>query len=88
MPVPDTGFGPNGCLECRRTGFFGRVGLYELLSVTPLLRSLIRPDMDLAGFTRTAIGEGMRPLRLAGAEKVAQGVTTVEEILGTLPPHE
>ena len=87
-PLPEHGFGPKGCLECRRTGYFGRVGLYEMLSITPLLRSLIRPDMELAGFTRAAIGEGMRPLRVAGAEKVAQGLTTVEEILATLPYQE
>jgi len=87
-PVPDSGFGPNGCLECRRTGYFGRIGLYEMLTITPLLRSLIRPDMDLVGFTRAAIGEGMRPLRVAGAEKVAHGLTTVEEILATLPPQD
>ena len=88
MPVPKTGFGPVGCLECRRTGYLGRVGLYEMLTITPLMRSLIRPDMELAGFTRAAIGEGMRPLRVAGAEKVAQGLTTVEEILSTLPPQD
>jgi general secretion pathway protein E len=87
-PVPLGGFAAGGCLECRRTGYFGRVGLYEMLTITPLLRSLIRPDMDLLGFTRAAIGEGMRPLRVAGAEKVAQGVTTVEEILATLPPQD
>ncbi len=88
MPLPEGGFAPVGCLDCRRTGYFGRVGLYEMLPITPVLRSLIRSDMDLAGFTRTAIGEGMRPLRVAGAEKVAQGLTTVEEILATLPPQE
>ena len=87
-PPPESGFGPAGCLECRRTGFLGRVGLYELLPITPLLRSLIRPDMDLAAFTRAAVGEGLRPLRLAGAEKVALGLTTVEEVLTVLPPVE
>jgi general secretion pathway protein E len=87
-PMPTTGYGPVGCLECRKTGFLGRVGLYEMLTITPLLRSLIRADMELTGFTRAAIGEGMRPLRAAGAEKVAQGLTTVEEILSTLPPQD
>ena len=87
-PLPTGTFGPNGCLECRRTGYLGRVGIYEMLTVTPLLRSLIRPDMELAGFTRAAIGEGMRTLRTAGIEKVLQGQTTVEEILATLPPTE
>jgi general secretion pathway protein E len=87
-PPPDTGFGPVGCLECRRTGFMGRVGLYELLPITPLLRGMIRPDMDLAAFTRAAVGEGLRPLRAAGAEKVALGLTTVEEVLTVLPSAE
>ena len=86
--LPDTGYGPKGCIDCRNTGFFGRVGLYEMLTISPLLRSLIRSDMDLAGFTRAAIGEGMRPLRFTGAEKVAQGLTTVEEILATLPSQD
>jgi general secretion pathway protein E len=49
---------------------------------------MIRSDMDLVDFTRAAVGEGMRPLRVAGAEKVAQGLTTVEEILTTLPPQD
>jgi general secretion pathway protein E len=87
-PPPGGGYGPKGCLECRRTGFLGRVGLYELLPMSPLLRSLIKPDMDLAAFTRAAVGEGMRPLRIAGAEKVALGLTTVEEVLTVLPSIE
>ena len=87
-PLPTTAFVPNGCIECRNTGFFGRIGLYEMLTITPPLRSLIRADMELSGFTRAAMGEGMRPLRIAGAEKVAQGLTTVEELLSTLPPQD
>ncbi len=88
LPLPTTGFAANGCLECRRTGYLGRVGLYEMLVVTPSLRKLIHSDIDQVAFTRAAIAEGMRPLRVAGAEKVAQGVTTVEEILSTLPPQD
>ena len=87
-PVPDGAYGPVGCLECRNTGYLGRVGIYELMPVTPLLRALIRPDMELAAFTRAAVGEGLRTLRVAGAEKVAQGLTTVEEVLTVLPPQE
>ncbi|MEO8742052.1 MAG: GspE/PulE family protein [Lysobacteraceae bacterium] len=87
-PLPTTAFVPKGCIECRNTGFFGRVGLYEMLTITPPLRSMIRSDMDLVGFTRAAIGEGMRPLRMAGTEKVVQGLTTVEELLSTLPPQD
>jgi general secretion pathway protein E len=44
--------------------------------------------MELSAFTHAAIGEGMRPLRLAGAEKIAQGLTTVEEVLSILPHRE
>ena len=87
-PLPEGAYGPVGCLECRNTGFLGRVGIYELMPVTPLLRALIRPDMELAAFTRAAVGEGLRTLRIAGAEKVAQGLTTIEEVLSVLPPAE
>ncbi|HYG06357.1 MAG TPA: GspE/PulE family protein [Stenotrophomonas sp.] len=79
---------PVGCLECRRTGFLGRVGLYELLPVTGRLRGLIRSDMDLASFSRAARGDGLRTLRRTGLEKVAQGLTTIEEVLSVLPPKE
>ena len=44
--------------------------------------------LELAEFTRAAVGEGLRTLRVAGAEKVAQGLTTVEEVLTVLPPQE
>ncbi|WP_440985392.1 GspE/PulE family protein [Xanthomonas sontii] len=81
-------YAPVGCLECRRTGYLGRVGLYELLPVTPRLRTLIRADMDLAGFSRAAQDEGVRTLRRAGLEKVAAGLTTIEEVLSVLPPRE
>src|SRR5690606_15541214 len=87
-PVPDGTYGPVGCLECRNTGYLGRIGIYELMPITPLLRALVRPDMELAAFTRAAVGEGLRTLRMAAAEKVAQGLTTVEEVLTVLPPQE
>ncbi|WP_017166959.1 GspE/PulE family protein, partial [Xanthomonas phaseoli] len=79
---------PVGCLECRRTGYLGRVGLYELLPVTPRLRTLIRPDTELASFSQAARGEGLRTLRRTGLEKVAAGLTTIEEVLSVLPPRE
>jgi general secretion pathway protein E len=43
VPMPTGTFGPKGCLDCRNTGFFGRIGLYEMLTVSPTLRGLIRP---------------------------------------------
>ena len=88
LPPPTTACGPVGCLECRNTGYFGRLGIYELMTMTAPLRAMIRPDMELAGFSRAAVGTGLRTLRMAGAEKVALGLTTVEEVMTVLPPQE
>ncbi|MBS0455895.1 MAG: type II/IV secretion system protein [Proteobacteria bacterium] len=89
QPRPTAGtFGPKGCLECRNTGFLGRTGLYELLTLTPTLRGLIRADMDLDGFIRAAADQGMRTLRQTGMRKIAQGLTTAEEVVAVLPPRE
>ena len=85
---PATGQAARGCLECRHSGFLGRVGLYELLLITPPLRSGIRQDMDQAAFTRACVTDGMQTLRAAGAQKVAQGLTTIAEVLDVLPPPE
>src|SRR5690554_2677901 len=85
---PATAQAARGCLECRHSGFLGRVGLYELLLITPPLRSGIRQDMDQAAFTRACVTDGMQTLRAAGAQKVAQGLTTIAEVLEVLPPPE
>ena len=87
-PAGANAHAPVGCLECRRTGYLGRVGLYELLPITPGLRRLIRPDLDLASFNRAAAAEGVRSLRVAAAEKVALGLTTIPEVVSVLPPQE
>jgi general secretion pathway protein E len=78
-------FKPVGCLECRHTGFRGRVGLYELLLMSDATRDAVHPTLDAPALRRRAVKEGMRPLRLAGAMKVAEGVTTVDEILRNTP---
>ncbi len=78
-------FKPLGCLECRRTGYRGRVGLYELLLLSEDARRCIHPTMDMEALRRQAVKDGMRPLRLAGTMKVAEGLTTVEEVLRTTP---
>ena len=77
---------PEGCLECRMTGFHGRVGLYEMLVMSPTLREQIRTDMDGAQFRALAIREGMQPLRLGGARHIAAGMTTLEEVARSTPP--
>jgi general secretion pathway protein E len=76
---------PVGCLECRHTGYRGRVGLYELLSVTEGARQHIHPTLDISALRKQAVQEGMRPLRLAGTMKVAEGVTTMDEVLRATP---
>ena len=79
---------PVGCLECRMTGYRGRAGLYELLTVGDAARAAIHPQTDLSRLRRQALADGMRPLRLAGAMKVAEGVSTLEEVLRATPAWE
>lgn len=86
IPKPDHIYRPVGCLECRNTGFRGRSGIYEMLSMSPTLRKLITADTNLAQLTRQARTEGMQPLIINGAEKVAAGLTTIEELLKVAPP--
>jgi len=77
--------GALGCDECRNTGFKGREGIYEILTVTESLTEMIEPDVSALLLRRRALREGMQPLRLAGAIKVALGTTTVEEVLSVVP---
>ena len=75
-----------GCVDCRNTGYRGRSGIYEMLTITPKLRKLITPNADLSQLKLLAYQEGMQPLMLNGAEKVAAGITTIEELLKVAPP--
>ena len=77
-----------GCIECRMTGYRGRAGLYELLTVTDAARAAIQPRTDAAKLRQQALADGLRPLRLAGAMKVAEGLTTLEEVLRATPAWE
>ncbi|MDD4942724.1 GspE/PulE family protein [Rhodoferax sp.] len=75
-----------GCVDCRLTGFQGRMGLYELLVVTEAFKEKITREPNADALKRQAIADGMRPLRLAGALRVAEGVTVLEEVLSSTPP--
>ncbi|MDP3037571.1 MAG: GspE/PulE family protein [Rhodocyclaceae bacterium] len=77
---------PVGCLECRMTGYQGRLGLYEIMPLNAELKALISAHTDLAQFRERAIKSGMQPLRISGARKVAAGLTTIEEVLKVAPP--
>jgi len=79
-------FKPVGCVDCRMTGFMGRMGLYELLVVTEAFKEKITREPNADALKRQAIADGMRPLRLAGALRVAEGLTVVQEVLSTTPP--
>jgi general secretion pathway protein E len=79
---------PVGCLECRMTGYRGRAGLYELLTINDAGRQAISPVTDVTRLRQLALQDGLRPLRVAGAMKVAEGVTTVEEVLSSTPLWE
>ncbi|MCB1590525.1 MAG: type II/IV secretion system protein, partial [Xanthomonadales bacterium] len=86
--VPTHACGPEGCLECRRTGFLGRTGIYEMFTISPAIRKLIQADTNLAELTETAVREGMRPLRISAAAQIARGLTTLDEVWKVLPPPE
>jgi len=80
------GYRPVGCVDCRMTGYRGRMGLYELLTVSEAFKNQVHKEPSMAGLRRQAVTDGMRPLRLAGALRVAEGLTTMEEVLGATPP--
>jgi general secretion pathway protein E len=77
---------PVGCVDCRMTGFMGRMGLYELLTVSEAFKDKVTQSPNIDSLRRQAVTDGMRPLRLAGALRVAEGLTTLEEILTATPP--
>ncbi len=85
---PATVGAPAGCVECRHTGYLGRSGIFEMLTITPKLRRALRSDTDNAQLHHDAGQEGMLPLRISAAYQVTAGLTTFEEVLKALPPLE
>ena len=77
---------PVGCEACRMTGFKGRMGLYELLVGSDSLQQQINHSPSMEALRRQAVQDGMRPLRLSGALRVAEGVTTLAEVMAATPP--
>jgi general secretion pathway protein E len=67
------------------TGFYGRMGLYEIMTMTPALRQLIHKEASDSILREQAYKEGMKPLRVSGAAKIDAGATTVEEVVKVVP---
>jgi len=67
------------------TGYRGRIGLYEIMLMTPGLRRLVVADTDDVRLREQAFKDGMKPLRVSGAMKVAAGMTTADEVLKVAP---
>jgi general secretion pathway protein E len=69
-----------GCIDCRHTGLFGRTGVFEMLDVGRRIRALVNDGKDANEIAQAARIEGMEPLREAALRKLAEGVTTFEEV--------
>lgn len=85
MKPPKKIYAPVGCLECRDTGYLGRAGIYEILPMTDSLKLLVGESTDIGKIRVQAMKEGMRTLRLSGAQKVSSGITTIQEVLRVAP---
>jgi general secretion pathway protein E len=83
---PTNVYKPVGCLECRMTGYMGRVGVYEVLVFSQAIKALVNQNADLAALREQAFKEGMKPLRVSGAMKIGAGLTTMDEVLNVAPP--
>jgi type IV pilus assembly protein PilB len=70
-----------GCEYCDYTGYKGRVGLYEVMEVTPTIKDAILKGKTSEEIRKISISQGMRTLRELGKIKIAKGVTTPEEVL-------
>ena len=70
-----------GCFECRGTGYLGRTGIFEVLAINDLVKQLILEGADAAKIKREAVTHGMRTLRQSALRKLAEGVTTYEEVM-------
>ncbi len=81
MLPPGTVLEPRGCPACGDIGYRGRTGLYELLMINDAVRRLTLDKADAGSIRNAAVAAGMITLRLDGARKVLQGMTTPEEVM-------
>ncbi len=83
---PETACKPVGCLECRNTGYQGRMGIYEMFTMTNEVKKLVAVNCDITALRHQVVKDGLKPMRLSGANKIANGVTTMEEVIRVAPP--
>ena len=86
-PVPTQVYKAQGCEHCRHTGYQGRVGLYEIMPLSNELKKLVAADANLDTLKQQAYREGVQPLRLSGAKRISEGLTTIEEVMRVVPLH-
>jgi type IV pilus assembly protein PilB len=70
-----------GCMECNNTGYRGRTGIYEVMPISPKLRTMILDQKNTAEIEQAAVVDGMLTLRMSAIKKFERGVTTIEEVL-------
>ena len=85
VEAPKTTYEKVGCIECRNTGFLGRIGLYEMLSLTPNVQKTVFENANISDIRNQAVKEGMQPLRISGARKITNGLTTFGEVIRVVP---
>lgn len=78
----------SGCVKCRNTGYLGRTGLFEVMQVTPRIQRLINDRSSTQDIKREALNDGMLTLREYGIKKIAEGLTTPEEVLALTDEHQ
>ena len=75
-------YGPVGCERCLGSGYKGRVGIYQIMPITPAIEALILAHGNAMEIAAQAEAEGVNSLRRSGLMKVRQGMTSLEEVLG------
>ena len=85
---PETTYIAKSCLDCRMTGYMGRIGIYEMMVLNNEIRNLITDTTDMDKLRERAYREGVKPLRISGAMKVAAGITTIDEVMKVAPPMQ
>lgn len=76
-----------GCESCNYSGYSGRLGLFEVLTITPALRETITTGVTAEGIKRIAVENGFQPMSMDGIRKAFQGITTIGEVFRVAPPE-